>query len=265
MPQGDSQQPAPGATRPGPAELGHRRIPLPDRKSLTFRLIVGASLLCGATLLAAYVLIYHSVRSASEARRRCRPDRPAGRSRRRAGDHGRRRHRPGARAGPAEIRSATLRSVLAGRVRGHAADPIALAVGRAPARPVAENALGEISLREIKGPRSERLRLAQRTLAVRSADSAGDLFRRRPIWLRCWRRRGSSRASWRIALVCPWRRTGLGRGAAGARRLAAAGGDQVGAGRHPRRHRPAAVGRRADRDRAAGARTERACSTTMAR
>jgi len=37
--------------------LGRRRIPLPDRKSLTFRLIVGASLLCGATLLAAYVLL----------------------------------------------------------------------------------------------------------------------------------------------------------------------------------------------------------------
>ncbi len=37
--------------------MGRRRIPLPDRKSLTFRLIVGASLLCGATLLAAYVLL----------------------------------------------------------------------------------------------------------------------------------------------------------------------------------------------------------------
>jgi signal transduction histidine kinase len=37
--------------------LGRRRIPLPDRKSLTFRLIVGASLLCGASLLAAYVLL----------------------------------------------------------------------------------------------------------------------------------------------------------------------------------------------------------------
>ena len=37
--------------------MGPRRIPFPDRKSLTFRLVVGASLLCGATLLAAYVLI----------------------------------------------------------------------------------------------------------------------------------------------------------------------------------------------------------------
>ena len=37
--------------------MGPRRIPFPDRKSLTFRLVVGASLLCGATLLAAYVLL----------------------------------------------------------------------------------------------------------------------------------------------------------------------------------------------------------------
>src|SRR4030095_2718707 len=48
---------APAATRPGPADLGRLGTILPDRKSLTFRLVVGASLLCGATLLAAYVLL----------------------------------------------------------------------------------------------------------------------------------------------------------------------------------------------------------------
>ena len=43
---------------------------------------------------------------------------------------------------------------------------------RACHRGFAESALGEISLREIKGPRSERLRLAQRSLQFRSADPA---------------------------------------------------------------------------------------------
>jgi signal transduction histidine kinase len=39
--------------------LARRRISFLDRNSLTFRLVVGASLLCAATLIAAYVLLNH--------------------------------------------------------------------------------------------------------------------------------------------------------------------------------------------------------------
>jgi len=137
---------------------------LPDRKSLTFRLIVGASLLCGATLVAAYVLLTtlfdlhlrHGVdadlidrlddlaaglETASEggivlARA---PDVPKY-ERQLSGQYWQIEA-----AGQPPIRS---RSLWDARLPG----------------PSAGAALGEISLREIKGPRSERLRLAQRTL-----------------------------------------------------------------------------------------------------
>jgi len=137
---------------------------LPDRKSLTFRLIVGASLLCGATLLAAYVLLTtlfdlhlrHGVdddlidrlddlaaglETAPEggivlARA---PDVPKY-ERQLSGQYWQIEA-----AGQPPIRS---RSLWDARLPG----------------PSAGAALGEIGLREIKGPRSERLRLAQRTL-----------------------------------------------------------------------------------------------------
>ncbi len=140
------------------------RIFLPDRKSLTFRLIVGASLLCGATLLVAYILIttlfdLHLRRgvdadlvdrlddlaagletapdgSITLARE---PDMPKY-DRQLSGQYWQIEAE-----GTPPIRS---RSLWDARLPGLSAD----------------DELGEISLREIKGPRSERLRLAQRTL-----------------------------------------------------------------------------------------------------
>jgi signal transduction histidine kinase len=137
---------------------------LPDRKSLTFRLIVGASLLCGATLMAAYVLLSmlfnlhlrHGVDAdlvdrlddmaaaletaadgtISLSRE---PDVPKY-NRQLSGQYWQ-IETPGQPA----IRS---RSLWDARLPG----------------PSATADLGEISLREVEGPRSERLRLAQRSL-----------------------------------------------------------------------------------------------------
>lgn len=144
--------------------MAHWRIPLPDRKSLTFRLIVGASLLCGATLLAAYVLIttlfdLHLRRGVDDDLRDRLDDLAAGLE-------------TTADGGFVMVRAPDLPKYerqLSGQywqVEASGEPPIrsrSLWDQRLPeASPDAD--LGKISLREIKGPRSERLRLAQRSL-----------------------------------------------------------------------------------------------------
>ncbi|HKP27354.1 MAG TPA: ATP-binding protein [Dongiaceae bacterium] len=144
--------------------MARRRIPLPDRKSLTFRLIVGASLLCGATLLAAYVVIstlfdQHLRRGVDEELVDRLDDLAAGLEI--TGD--------GifvmARA-PDVPKYERQLSGQYWQVEANGQLPIrsrSLWDDRLPeAAPDAD--LGKISLREIKGPRSERLRLAQRSL-----------------------------------------------------------------------------------------------------
>jgi signal transduction histidine kinase len=148
--------------------LGRRRIPLPDRKSLTFRLIVGASLLCGATLLVAYILLTTlfdlHLRRGIDAELVDRLDDLA------AGLE------TTADGGIGLVREPDLPKYdrqLSGhywQVESEDMAPIrsrSLWDARLPS-PIAQNALGEVSLREIKGPRSERLRLAQRTLQFES-------------------------------------------------------------------------------------------------
>jgi signal transduction histidine kinase len=147
----------------GPIELPYFRI-LPERKSLTFRLIVGASLLCGATLLVAYFLLTAlfdlHLRRGVDADLIDRLDDLA--------------------AGLEVTEDSQLvmarapdvpkyERQLSGQYWQVEADghlPIrsrSLWDGRLPeGAPNVE--LGDISLREIKGPRSEELRLAQRTL-----------------------------------------------------------------------------------------------------
>lgn len=144
--------------------MGRRRIPLPDRKSLTFRLVVGASLLCGATLLAAYVLLttlfdLHLRRGVDADLVDRLDDLAAGLE-------------TSADGGFVMARAPDVPKYerqLSGQYWQVEAD------GRPPIRSrslwdarlpeaIAAGELGSISLREIKGPRSERLRLAQRTL-----------------------------------------------------------------------------------------------------
>ena len=144
--------------------MGRRRIPLPDRKSLTFRLIVGASLLCGATLLAAYVLLttlfdLHLRRGIDAELVDRLDDLAAGLET--TADGGIRLGRE-----PDLPKYDRQLSGYYWQVESEDTPPIrsrSLWDARLPSL-VAQNALGEISLREIKGPRSERLRLAQRTL-----------------------------------------------------------------------------------------------------
>ena len=144
--------------------MGRRRIPLPDRKSLTFRLIVGASLLCGATLLAAYVLLttlfdLHLRRGIDAELVDRLDDLAAGLET--TADGGIRLLRE-----PDLPKYDRQLSGYYWQVESEDTPPIrsrSLWDARLPS-PVARNALGEISLREIKGPRSEQLRLAQRTL-----------------------------------------------------------------------------------------------------
>ena len=144
--------------------MGRRRIPLPDRKSLTFRLIVGASLLCGATLLAAYVLLttlfdLHLRRGVDADLVDRLDDLAAGLET--MADGGIRLARE-----PDLPKYDRQLSGYYWQVESEDTPPIrsrSLWDARLPS-PVAHDALGEISLREIKGPRSERLRLAQRTL-----------------------------------------------------------------------------------------------------
>ncbi|WP_162916505.1 ATP-binding protein [Dongia deserti] len=140
------------------------QFPLLDRKSLTFRLIVGASLLCGATLLVAYVLLttlfdLHLRRGVDAELVDRLDDLAAGVER--TGD-----------GGIAMVRHPDVPKYerpLSGQywqVEAEGQPPIrsrSLWDGRLPAA-TSRSQLGQISLREIKGPRSERLRLAQRTL-----------------------------------------------------------------------------------------------------
>lgn len=144
--------------------MARRRIPLPDRKSLTFRLIVGASLLCGATLLAAYVLLttlidLHLRRSIDADLVDRLEDLAAGLE-------------TTADGGFVMARAPDLPKYerqLSGQywqVEANGQAPIrsrSLWDARLPEAAAAAE-LGEVSLREIKGPRSERLRLAQRSL-----------------------------------------------------------------------------------------------------
>jgi signal transduction histidine kinase len=139
-------------------------FPLADRKSLTFRLIVGASLLCGATLLAAYLLLTTlfdlHLRRGVDAELSDRLDDLAA----------------GVETAPdGTISMARTPDVpkferqLSGQywqVEAEGQPPIrsrSLWDGQLP-EALPEVALGEIELREVSGPRSERLRLAQRTL-----------------------------------------------------------------------------------------------------
>jgi signal transduction histidine kinase len=137
---------------------------LPDRNSLTFRLIVGASLLCGATLLAAYVLIstlfdLHLRRGVDADLIDRLDDLAAGLET--TADGGIHLARE-----PDMPKYDRQLSGQYWQVESEDTPPIrsrSLWDARLP-RPAADIALGKISLREIKGPRSERLRLAQRTL-----------------------------------------------------------------------------------------------------
>jgi signal transduction histidine kinase len=147
--------------------LGRRRIPLPDRKSLTFRLVVGASLLCGATLLAAYVLLttlfdLHLRRGVDADLVDRLDDLAAGLETTADGDF------VMARA-PDVPKYERQLSGQYWQVEVNGQPPIrsrSLWDARLPeAAPSVD--LGTISLREIKGPRSERLRLAQRSLQFR--------------------------------------------------------------------------------------------------
>jgi signal transduction histidine kinase len=144
--------------------LGPRRIPFPDRKSLTFRLVVGASLLCGATLLAAYVVI--TTLFDQHLRRGVDADLEDQLEYLAAGLD------TTADGGFVMARAPNVpkyEQQLSGQywqVEANGQPPIrsrSLWDGRLPeAAPDAD--LGKTSLREIPGPRSERLRLAQRSL-----------------------------------------------------------------------------------------------------
>lgn len=144
--------------------MGRRRIPLPDRKSLTFRLIVGASLLCGATLLAAYVLLttlfdLHLRRGVDADLVDRLDDLAAGLETTAAGGF------VMARA-PDVPKYERQLSGQYWQVEVDGQPPIrsrSLWDARLP-ESASNGELGNIRLREIKGPRSERLRLAQRTL-----------------------------------------------------------------------------------------------------
>lgn len=144
--------------------MGRRGFPFPDRKSLTFRLIVGASLLSGATLLAAYVLLttlfdLHLRRGVDAELVDRLDDLAAGLET--AADGGIRLARE-----PDLPKYDRQLSGYYWQVESEDTPPIrsrSLWDARLPS-PGGQSGLGEIALREIKGPRSERLRLAQRTL-----------------------------------------------------------------------------------------------------
>ena len=147
--------------------MARRRIPLPDRRSLTFRLVVGASLLCGATLLAAYVLLtalidLHLRRGIDADLTDRLDDLAAGLETTADGGF------VMARA-PDVPKYERQLSGQYWQVEANGEPPIrsrSLWDARLP-EGAADSELGKISLREIKGPRSERLRLAQRSLQFR--------------------------------------------------------------------------------------------------
>ena len=144
--------------------MGRRRIPFPDRNSLTFRLVVGASLMCGATLLAAYVLI--TTLFDQHLRRGVDADLENQLEYLAAGLE------TTADGGFVMARAPNVpkyEQQLSGQywqVEANGQPPIrsrSLWDGRLPeAAPDAD--LGKTSLREIPGPRSEQMRLAQRSL-----------------------------------------------------------------------------------------------------
>jgi signal transduction histidine kinase len=144
---------------------------LPDRKSLTFRLIVGASLLCGATLVAAYVLLttlfeLHLRRNVDVGLVDRLDDLAAGLEIMQDGRI-------------VMVRTPDVPNYqrqLSGQywqVEAEGQPPIrsrSLWDARLPAGPPGTE-LGKIRLREIKGPRSERLRMAQRALQFQAPDA----------------------------------------------------------------------------------------------
>lgn len=137
---------------------------LPDRKSLTFRLIVGASLLCGATLLVAYIVLSAlfnlHLRHGVDADLIDRLDDLAA---------GLETMPDGAISLAHEPDVPKYQRQLSGQywqIEAPGLPPIrsrSLWDARLPV-PAPGATLGEIDLREIEGPRAERLRLAQRTL-----------------------------------------------------------------------------------------------------
>jgi len=144
--------------------LGPGRTLLPDRKSLTFRLIVGASLLCGATLLAAYVLLtalfdLHLRRGVDADLIDRLDDLAAGLETAPDGGIALARE-PDLPKYDRQLSGQYWQIEIEGRppIRSRS-----LWDARLPGS-IAGNTLGEVSLREIRGPRSERLRLAQRIL-----------------------------------------------------------------------------------------------------
>ena len=151
--------------------MGRRSIPLPDRKSLTFRLIVGASLLCGATLLAAYVLLttlfdLHLRRGVDADLVDRLDDLAAGLETTADGGF------VMARA-PDVPKYERQLSGQYWQVEVEGQPPIrsrSLWDARLP-EGAPNGELGNIRLREIKGPRSEQLRLAQRTLQFQEPDA----------------------------------------------------------------------------------------------
>ncbi len=149
---------------------------LPDRKSLTFRLIVGASLLCGATLLAAFVLIttlfdLHLRRGVDADLIDRLDDLAAGLE-----IDGRWRDRAGAPARRAEIRTAALRPVLADRGGWPAADALPLPVGRAPAGGGGRGRARKDQPARNRGPPIRTAAPGPAHLAVPGAGRAGDVF-----------------------------------------------------------------------------------------
>lgn len=144
--------------------MGRRRIPFADRKSLTFRLVVGASLLCGATLLAAYVLLttlfdLHLRRGVDADIVDRLDDLAAGLETTADGGFVMARA-PDLPKYERQLSGQYWQVEVEGQppIRSRSLWDARLPEGAASAD------LGQISLREIKGPRSERLRLAQRTL-----------------------------------------------------------------------------------------------------
>jgi signal transduction histidine kinase len=144
--------------------LRPRHILLPDRKSLTFRLIVGASLMCGATLVAAYVLLttlfdLHLRRGVDADLVDRLDDLAAGLETTADGGFAMAR-------APDVPKYERQLSGQYWQVEVDDQPPIrsrSLWDARLP-EGAADAELGHIRMREIKGPRSERLRLAQRTL-----------------------------------------------------------------------------------------------------
>ncbi|HET6620950.1 MAG TPA: ATP-binding protein [Dongiaceae bacterium] len=147
------------------------RTLLPDRQSLTFRLIVGASILCGATLMVAYVLLTtlfslhlkHGVDADLVDRL---DDLAAGLAIAADGAISL-THAPDVPKYERQLSGQYWQIETADQppIRSRS-----LWDARLPG-PSAGTGLGEISLREVKGPRSERLRLAQRTLQFQAPNA----------------------------------------------------------------------------------------------